>query len=132
MNASQPEQVLLTFDLSEEVISEDVTSNTSLREQAWLGYSASGDVTGYVVYVNYGDIKDFEVLIDQLKFDISNQSVIALVRYGALLRGIKALNAADFGFDAVILFSDPEDYGYQRGDVLPDGILLSIHENCHD
>ena len=85
-----------------------------------------GGHPGYVVYVNYGDAKDFDVLVNGLGFDVGNESVIALVRYGALLRGIKALNAAEYGFKAVMLFSDPEDYGDIRGDVLPDGVSMKI------
>ena len=121
VNTSNPSQIINQFNLTEDYIPGDPTSNTTLRKQAWLGYSANGEVTGYIIYVNYGDHKDFDILVNKLGFDIGNKSVIALVRYGALLRGIKALNAAEYGFKAVIVYSDPNDYGPPSSD--PDGVV---------
>lgn len=81
-------------------------------------YAADGDVTGQVVYVNYGLPSDYEVL-DRL--GISMQGKIAIARYGRSWRGIKPRLAAERGAVGCLIYSDPEDDGYVQGDVLPDG-----------
>ena len=54
------------------------------------GYSGQGDVTGEVVYVNYGLIEDYAQL-DSL--GVSVRGKIAVARYGRSFRGIKAREA---------------------------------------
>ena len=82
------------------------------------GYSGQGDVTGEVVYVNYGLIEDYAEL-DSL--GVSVRGKIAVARYGRSFRGIKAREAERHGAVALIIYSDPQDDGYARGDVYPDG-----------
>ena len=82
------------------------------------GYSGQGDVTGDVVYVNYGLIEDYAQL-DSM--GISVRGKIAVARYGRSFRGIKAREAERHGAVALIIYSDPQDDGYVRGDVYPDG-----------
>jgi N-acetylated-alpha-linked acidic dipeptidase len=82
------------------------------------GYSGQGDVTGEVVYVNYGLIEDYAQL-DSM--GISVRGKIAVARYGRSFRGIKAREAERHGALALIIYSDPQDDGYVRGDVYPDG-----------
>ncbi len=82
------------------------------------GYSGQGDVTGDVVYVNYGLIEDYAQL-DSM--GISVRGKIAVARYGRSFRGIKAREAEKHGALALIIYSDPQDDGYVRGDVYPDG-----------
>ena len=82
------------------------------------GYSGQGDVTGDVVYVNYGLIEDYAQL-DSM--GISVRGKIAVARYGRSFRGIKAREAERHGALALIIYSDPQDDGYVRGDVYPDG-----------
>jgi N-acetylated-alpha-linked acidic dipeptidase len=82
------------------------------------GYSGQGDVTGDVVYVNYGLIEDYAQL-DSL--GISVRGRIAIARYGRSFRGIKAREAEKHGAVALLIYSDPQDDGYVRGDVYPDG-----------
>lgn len=82
------------------------------------GYSAAGDVTGEVVYANYGLIEDYA------RLDSSGVSVrgrIVIARYGRSFRGIKAREAEKHGAKALLLYSDPADDGYVRGDVYPEG-----------
>lgn len=81
-------------------------------------YSADGDVTGAVVYVNYGLLEDYEVLESH---GISVEGKIVIARYGRSWRGIKPRNAADFGAIGCLIYSDPADDGFVRGDVMPNG-----------
>lgn len=82
------------------------------------GYGAAGDVTAPVVYVNYGLIEDYARL-DSL--GVAVEGKIAIARYGRSFRGIKAREAEKHGAAALLLYSDPEDDGYARGDVYPEG-----------
>ena len=82
------------------------------------GYSGVGDVTGEVVYVNYGLIEDYAQL-DSIGVDVRGRIVIA--RYGRSFRGIKAREAERHGAIALLIYSDPADDGYVRGDVYPEG-----------
>jgi N-acetylated-alpha-linked acidic dipeptidase len=82
------------------------------------GYSGVGDVTGEVVYVNYGLIEDYAQL-DSIGVDVRGRVVVA--RYGRSFRGIKAREAERHGATALLIYSDPADDGYTRGDVYPEG-----------
>src|SRR5687768_2858545 len=82
------------------------------------GYSGAGDVSGEIVYVNYGLIEDYARL-DSL--GVSVRGKVAIARYGRSFRGIKAREAERNGAIALLLYSDPADDGYVRGDVYPDG-----------
>jgi len=82
------------------------------------GYTGDGDVTAQVVYVNYGLIEDYKTL-DSL--GISVRGRIVLARYGRSFRGIKAREAEKRGAVGLIVYSDPYDDGYFRGDVYPKG-----------
>jgi N-acetylated-alpha-linked acidic dipeptidase len=81
-------------------------------------YSGAGDVSGDVVYVNYGLIEDYARL-DSL--GISVRGKVAIARYGRSFRGIKAREAERNGATALLLYSDPADDGFIRGDVYPEG-----------
>ena len=85
---------------------------------AFNGGSPSGNVTAEVVYVNYGTPADFKRLA-ALGVDVKGK--IALVRYGANYRGIKAYDAQLAGAVGVLIYSDPADDGYYRGDKYPKG-----------
>jgi len=82
------------------------------------GMSPSGDVEGEVVYANYGSPQDFKKLED-LKVDVRGK--IVLVRYGENFRGVKAFVAQEHGAAAVLIYSDPADDGWRRGDKYPQG-----------
>ncbi len=82
------------------------------------GSSASGDITAPVVYANYGRPEDFEHL-DAL--GISVKGKIVLVRYGANFRGVKAFIAQQRGAAGLVIYSDPADDGYYRGEPYPRG-----------
>ncbi len=82
------------------------------------GMSPSGDVEAEVVYANYGSPEDFRKL-EQMKVDVSGK--IVLVRYGQNFRGVKAFVAQEHGAAGVIIYSDPADDGWKRGDKYPQG-----------
>jgi N-acetylated-alpha-linked acidic dipeptidase len=85
---------------------------------AFNGSSASGDVTAGVVYANYGTLEDFAKL-EQL--GVSVKGKIVIVRYGQNFRGIKVQLAQQRGAVGVIIYSDPADDGYVKGDMYPRG-----------
>jgi N-acetylated-alpha-linked acidic dipeptidase len=80
--------------------------------------SPSGDVEADVVYANYGTPDDFDKL-KQMNVDVRGKIVI--VRYGQNFRGVKAFVAQERGAAGVIIYSDPKDDGYYRGDPYPKG-----------
>lgn len=82
------------------------------------GYSGAGDVSGEIVYVNYGLIEDYARLAS---LGVSVRGKIAVARYGRSFRGIKAREAERNGATALLLYSDPGDDGYVRGDPYPEG-----------
>ncbi|MGC9159020.1 MAG: M28 family metallopeptidase [Terracidiphilus sp.] len=80
--------------------------------------SGSGDVTGEVVYANYGRLEDFNRLA-ALHIDLRGK--IVLCRYGRIFRGVKVFLAEQRGAAGVLLYSDPADDGYVQGDAWPEG-----------
>jgi N-acetylated-alpha-linked acidic dipeptidase len=82
------------------------------------GMSPSGDAEADVVYANYGTPEDFEKL-EKLKIDVRGK--IVLVRYGQNFRGVKEFIAQEHGAAGVIIYSDPFDDGWRRGDKYPAG-----------
>ena len=82
------------------------------------GSSGSGDVTGEVVYANYGRLEDYDQLAAQ-HVDLHGKIVIA--RYGGNFRGIKVMIAQQRGAAGVLIYSDPQDDGYFKGDAYPNG-----------
>jgi len=110
-----PDTMRLT--LSEPAVAGDPTS--ALPQYPTVnGYSGQGDVSGDVLYVNYGLIEDY-ALLDSL--GVSAQGKIVVARYGRSFRGIKAREAERHGALALLIYSDPQDDGYVRGDVYPEG-----------
>lgn len=85
---------------------------------AYNAYSPSGDAEAEVVYANYGSPQDYKQL-EAMKIDVRGK--IVLVRYGGNYRGVKSLAAQEHGAAAVIIYSDPIDDGYYRGDMYPKG-----------
>jgi len=80
--------------------------------------SPSGDAEADVVYANYGSPEDFKKL-EQMKVDVRGK--IVLVRYGQNFRGVKAFVAQEHGAAGLIIYSDPTDDGWRRGDKYPQG-----------
>jgi N-acetylated-alpha-linked acidic dipeptidase len=105
--------------LAEPRLPQDGTSGiTRGRLPPYNAYSADGDVTAPLVYVNYGIPDDYDQLA-RLGVDVKGKIVIA--RYGGSWRGIKPKVAAEHGAVGCIIYSDPRDDGYYQGDVYPKG-----------
>lgn len=105
--------------LEEPAIKEDPTSNQKAEQlPTYNAYSGDGDVTGTLVYVNYGVPADYEEL-EKRGVDVRGKIVIA--RYGGSWRGIKPKVAAEHGAVGCIIYSDPRDDGFYQGDVYPKG-----------
>ena len=105
--------------LEEPAIKVDPTSDQK-KEQlpTYNAYSRDGDVTAPLVYVNYGAPADYEELA---RMGVSAKGAIVIARYGQTWRGIKPKVAAEHGAVGCIIYSDPRDDGYFRGDTYPDG-----------
>ena len=105
-----------TLRIKEPVLPEDPDSGD--QTPLYNAYSGDGDVTGEVVYVNYGMPADFARLKEM---GISVKGKIVLARYGAGWRGIKPKVAYENGAIGCLIFSDPRDDGFFQGDVYPIG-----------
>ncbi|MGA7242023.1 MAG: transferrin receptor-like dimerization domain-containing protein [Terracidiphilus sp.] len=108
-----------TAKLEEPALAVDPTSNQKDEQlPTYNAYSKDGDVTAPLVYVNYGAPSDYEQL-DAM--GVSVKGAIVIARYGETWRGIKPKVAAEHGAVGCIIYSDPKDDGYARGDSYPDG-----------
>jgi len=97
----------------------DATSGQQSEQlPVYNAYSIDGDVTGDLVYANYGIPADYEIL-ERNGVDVKGKIVIT--RYGGSWRGIKPKVAAEHGAIGCIIYSDPKDDGYGQGDVYPKG-----------
>ncbi len=111
--------VKFTASLKEPVVPEDPTSNQTAEQlPTYNAYSGDGDVTGPLVYVNYGTRDDYEEL-DRLGVSVKGAVVIA--RYGGAWRGIKPKVAAEHGAVGCIIYSDPANDGYGVAESFPRG-----------
>jgi N-acetylated-alpha-linked acidic dipeptidase len=105
--------------LEESALKEDKTSGQKAEQlPTYNAYSADGDVTAELVFVNRGIPGDYEEL-ERMGIDVRGKIVI--VKYGGSWRGIKPKVAFEHGAIGCIIYSDPEDDGYTQGDVYPEG-----------
>jgi N-acetylated-alpha-linked acidic dipeptidase len=105
--------------LEEPALKEDKTSGQKTEQlPTYNAYSADGDVTADLVFVNHGIPSDYEEL-EKMGIDVRGKIVIA--RYGGSWRGIKPKVAYEHGAVGCIIYSDPQDDGYVQGDVYPEG-----------
>ena len=105
--------------LEEPALLEDKTSGQKAEQlPTYNAYSADGDVTAELVFVNRGIPADYEEL-ERMGIDVKGKIVIA--KYGGSWRGIKPKVAAEHGAIGCIIYSDPEDDGYAAGDTYPEG-----------
>ncbi len=105
--------------LAEPMIKEDPTAAVGKDQlPVYNAWSADGDVTGELVFVNYGIPADYEQL-ERLGIDVKGKIVIA--KYGGSWRGIKPKLAQEHGAIGCLIYSDPEGDGYFQGDVYPKG-----------
>jgi N-acetylated-alpha-linked acidic dipeptidase len=108
-----------TAKLEEPALSVDPTSGQKNEQlPTYNAYSRDGDVTAPLVYVNYGAPSDYEQME---ALGVSVKGAIAIARYGQTWRGIKPKLAAEHGAVGCIIYSDPKDDGYARGETYPKG-----------
>jgi N-acetylated-alpha-linked acidic dipeptidase len=109
-----------TASLREDGYPEDKDSWAPEVGPTFIGMSASGDVTGEVIYAHSGNPADYDWLESQ---GIDPRGKIAIVRYSMpySYRGFKAWEAERRGVKALIIYSDPMEDGYRKGEVFPHG-----------
>ncbi|MGA2538361.1 MAG: PA domain-containing protein, partial [Terracidiphilus sp.] len=119
MEAFDPSgKLLISGPAREHVDSGDPYQDDPRVVMPFNGSSGSGDVTGEVVYANYGRLEDFDQLAAQ---HVDLHGKIVLVRYGGNFRGVKVYIAQLRGAVGVLIYSDPQDDGYYKGDPWPMG-----------
>jgi N-acetylated-alpha-linked acidic dipeptidase len=104
--------------LVEPAIPGDRNSEDSGQVPPYNAYSGNGDVTAQLVYVNFGIPADYDYLA---KLGISVKDKIVIARYGESWRGVKPKVAWEHGAVGCIIYSDPHEDGYYKGDVYPKG-----------
>jgi N-acetylated-alpha-linked acidic dipeptidase len=104
--------------MQESVIPEDKDSGDQGQLPTYNAYGADGDVQGELVFANYGNFEDYAYL-DSSGVDLRGKIVI--VKYGRGVRSAKIKQATERGALACIIYSDPEEDGFTRGDVYPKG-----------
>ncbi|HEU5210855.1 MAG TPA: transferrin receptor-like dimerization domain-containing protein [Longimicrobiales bacterium] len=113
-----------TARLAEERFDDDKDAGDEGQLPSYNAYSADGDVTAELVFVNYGLPEDYR-LLDSLGISVEGRIVIA--KYGRSWRGIKPKLAAERGAVGTIIYSDPQDDGYWVNDVYPEGPMRPEH-----
>jgi N-acetylated-alpha-linked acidic dipeptidase len=113
-----PVKVAMHGPTTEHVDGDEPYQNDPRILPAFSGYSPSCDLTADVVYANYGRPEDFDALA---KMGVDVKGKLVIVRYGENFRGVKTLVAQERGAAGLILYSDPMDDGYFKGDVYPKG-----------
>jgi N-acetylated-alpha-linked acidic dipeptidase len=105
--------------LEEPALAVDPTSGQKAEQlPSYNAYSADGDVTAPLVYVNFGIPEDYEQLE---RLGVSVEGKIVIARYGRSWRGVKPKLAAEHGAVGCLIYSDPHEDGYFQGEVFPDG-----------
>jgi N-acetylated-alpha-linked acidic dipeptidase len=118
MEAFDTSGKLLISGPTREHVTGDPGENDPRVVMPFNGSSGSGDVTGEVVYANYGQLEDFDELAAR---HVDLHGKIVLVRYGGNFRGVKVYIAQQRGASGVLIYSDPQDDGYYKGDPYPKG-----------
>ena len=110
--------VRYTAKLREPALGSDPDSTDRHQLPTYNAYSAAGDITAPLVYVNYGTLEDYAEL---KKLGVEVRGKIVIARYGQSWRGVKPKLAAANGALACLIYSDPKEDGYFVGDVYPRG-----------
>jgi N-acetylated-alpha-linked acidic dipeptidase len=113
----EPQHIVAKIE--EPTVADDPTSAQHGEQlPTYNAYSIDGDVTGPLVYVNYGVPDDYETLERQ---GVSVKGAIVIARYGGSWRGIKPKVAAEHGAIGCLIYSDPGNDGYAPGQTFPAG-----------
>ncbi|KAJ0279278.1 hypothetical protein COL940_006806 [Colletotrichum noveboracense] len=101
-------QVAFEASLTEDEVPEDPTSSPKNGLPAFHGFSANGEACAELVYANFGELRDFELLESK---GISVKGKIVICKYAKVFRGLKVRAAEQYGAAAVILYNDPQEDG---------------------
>ena len=113
------EPTRLTAKLEEPALAVDPTSNQKAEQlPTYNAYSIDGDVTAPLVFVNYGLPEDYEKLE---RLGVSVKGAIVIAKYYHSWRGVKPKVAAENGAIGCLIYSEPQDDGYTRDVVFPQG-----------
>jgi N-acetylated-alpha-linked acidic dipeptidase len=104
--------------LFEPAIAGDATSTLTDHLPPYNIYGADGDVTGDLVYVNQGMEDDYKELARR---GVDVKGKIVITRYGGGWRGLKPKLAYQHGAIGCLIYSDPKDDGYAKGETYPAG-----------
>ena len=117
------EPTKFTAKLEEPALAMDPTSNQKSEQlPTYNAYSIDGDVTAPLVFVNYGLPEDYEKLE---RLGVSVKGAIVIAKYYHSWRGVKPKVAAENGAIGCLIYSEPQDDGYTRDDVFPQGPMRS-------
>jgi N-acetylated-alpha-linked acidic dipeptidase len=111
-------KLLMTGPVPEHVDGKEPFQDDPRVTPAFNGSSPSADITAEVVYANYCRPEDYDKLAE-MGVDVKGK--IVLCRYGGNFRGVKVFIAQERGAAGVLIYSDPADDGYSRGDMYPHG-----------
>jgi N-acetylated-alpha-linked acidic dipeptidase len=114
----EPVEAARELNLTEASVPGDACTSDDSALPPFVAYAATGNVTSSIVYANFGKQADFEWLVAN---NVTLEGKIALVRYGGNFRGLKVMAAEQHGMAGVLIYSDPQDDGFGRGPVYPDG-----------
>ncbi|XP_040371464.1 probable glutamate carboxypeptidase LAMP1 isoform X2 [Rosa chinensis] len=104
-----PSSPPITFDLQQETYPGDPYADVAAEVlPTFHAFAKSGDVTGHVVYVNYGRVEDYETL---KKMGVNVSGTIVLARYGEIYRGSIVQIAYEQGAVGTLVYTDRKDYG---------------------
>ena len=113
------EPMKFTAKLEEPALAIDPTSNQKSEQlPTYNAYSIDGDVTAPLVFVNYGLPEDYEKLE---RLAVSVKGAIVIAKYYHSWRGVKPKVAAEHGAIGCLIYSEPQDDGYTRDVVFPQG-----------
>ena len=110
--------LLMTGPVREHIDAKEPFQDDPRVTPAFNGSSPSADITAEVVYANYCRPEDYDKLAE-LGVDVKGK--IVLCRYGGNFRGVKVYIAQQRHAAGVLIYSDPADDGYYRGDPYPHG-----------
>lgn len=105
---TQPNHEPIKLLLNEEAVAGDPYSNNSNIIPTFHAYAPSGNASAEVIYANYGALEDFQKLA---QLGVKVEGAIVIAKYGMIYRGDIVENAAQAGAVAVVIYSDPLDYG---------------------
>ncbi|KAJ2825025.1 Vacuolar protein sorting-associated protein 70 [Coemansia erecta] len=115
---STTHKMVYEAQLKEDTVPGDPASDDPNNLAAFHGYSSDGNVTGQLVYANYGSADDFSAL---KQAGVSVKHAVVIVRYGKVHSSVKVHAAELAGARGVLIYSDPGDDGYARGKDYPAG-----------